>query len=97
MSYSNYSTYLKFKNCCRPIGDTGPPGPTGPEGPTITGNRGDIIYFSETDNLVSTNNIFIQEGNVTVNNNLIVTGITYLNNTLEVTGNAIINGNLSIY
>ena len=96
MSYSNYSSYLKYKNCCRPIGDTGPPGPTGPEGPTITGNRGDIIYFSETDNLVSTNNIFIQEGNVTVNNNLIVTGITYLNNTLEVSGNVIINGNLSM-
>ena len=100
MSYSNYSTYLKYKNCCRPIEDTGPPGPAGPTGPAatidISGSKGEILYFSETDNLVSTDNVFIQEANVTINNNLVVTGTTYLNNTLEVTGNVIINGNLSM-
>lgn len=75
MSYSNYSTYLKYKNCCRPIGDTGPVGPTGPAATIdIPGNKGEILYFSETDNLVSTDNVFIQEGNVTINNNLVVTG-----------------------
>ena len=77
-SYSNYQTYLKYKNCCRPIGDTGPPGPVGPTGPAATidipGNKGEILYFSETDTLDNTNNVFIQEGNVTINNNLIVTG-----------------------
>ena len=75
MSYSNYSTYLKYKNCFRPIGDTGPVGPTGPAATIdIPGNKGEILYFSETDNLVSTDNVFIQEGNVTINNNLVVTG-----------------------
>ena len=83
MSYSNYSTYLKYKNCCRPIGDTGPPGslgPTGPAGPVINGDKGEILYFSETDNLVTTNNVFIQQGNVTINNNLIVTGNLSMSN-----------------
>jgi len=74
MSYSNYSTYLKYKNCCRPIGDTGPPGPAGPTGPAatidISGSKGEILYFSETDNLVSTDNVFIQEANITINSNL---------------------------
>ena len=77
MSYSNYSTYLKYKNCCRPIGDTGPPGPAGPTGPAatidISGSKGEILYFSETDNLVSTDNVFIQEGNVTIDNNVVIT------------------------
>jgi hypothetical protein len=71
MSYSNYSTYLKYKNCCRPIGDTGPPGPTGPAATIdISGSKGEILYFSETDNLVSTDNVFIQEANITINSNL---------------------------
>jgi hypothetical protein len=78
MSYSNYSTYLKSKNCCRPIGDTGPPGPAGPTGPAatidISGSKGEILYFSETDTLDSTNTIFITNGNVSINNNLLVTG-----------------------
>jgi len=78
MSYSNYSTYLKYKNCCRPIGDTGPPGPAGPTGPAATldvpGNKGEILYFSETDTLDSSNTIFITNGNVSINNNLVVTG-----------------------
>lgn len=85
MSYSNYSTYLKYKNCCRPIGDTGPQGPSGPPGPTITGNKGEVLYFGETDTLVSTDNIFIQEGNV------IIDGATTFNNSITVLGN--INGN----
>ena len=38
MSYDSYKTYLKYKNCCRPIGNTGPTGPTGPRG--ITGPTG---------------------------------------------------------
>ena len=101
MSYSNYSTYLKYKNCCRPIGDTGPPGPAGPTGPAatidISGSKGEILYFSETDNLVSTDNVFIQEANVTINNNLVVTGTTYLNNTLDVSGSTTIqNGILKV-
>jgi hypothetical protein len=101
MSYSNYSTYLKYKNCCRPIGDTGPPGPVGPTGPAATidipGNKGEILYFSVTDNLVSTDNVFIQEGNVTINNNLVVTGTTDLNNTLDVSGSTTIqNGILKV-
>ena len=78
MSYSNYSTYLKYKNCCRPIGDTGPPGPAGPTGPAATldvpGNKGEILYFSETNTLDSPHTIFITNGNVTINNNLVVTG-----------------------
>ena len=84
MSYSNYSTYLKYKNCCRPIGDTGPPGPAGPTGPAATidipGSKGEILYFSETDNLVNTNTIFITNGNVLINNNLIVSGNLSMNN-----------------
>lgn len=101
MSYSNYSTYLKYKNCCRPIGDTGPPGPAGPTGPAatidISGSKGEILYFSETDNLVNTDNVFIQEANVTINNNLVVTGTTYLNNTLDVSGSTTIqNGILKV-
>ena len=82
-SYSNYQTYLKYKNCCRPIGDTGPPGPVGPTGPAATidipGNKGEILYFSETDTLDNTNNVFIQQGNVTINNNLVVTGNLSMN------------------
>ena len=74
MSYSNYSTYLKYKNCCRPIGDTGPPGPTGPQGPLINGNKGEILYFSEDNTLESINTIFITNGNVIINNNLVVSG-----------------------
>ena len=95
MSYSNYSTYLKYKNCCRPIGDTGPPGPAGPTGPAATldvpGNKGEILYFSETDTLDSTNTIFITNGNVNINNNLVVSGTTNLNNTLDVSGTTTIN------
>ena len=76
MSYSNYSTYLKYKNCCRPIGDTGPPGPAGPTGPAATldvpGNKGEILYFSETNILDSTNTIFITNSNVSINNDLLV-------------------------
>lgn len=60
MSYSSYSTYLKYKNCCRPIGDTGPTGPAGPAATLdVPGSKGDILYFTETDNLVSTDNVFI--------------------------------------
>jgi hypothetical protein len=84
MSYSNYSTYLKYKNCCRPIGDTGPPGSIGPTGPAATldvpGNKGEILYFSETNTLDSTHTIFITNGNVSVNNNLVVTGNLSMNN-----------------
>jgi len=81
MSYSNYSTYLKYKNCCRPIGDTGPPGPTGPAATLdVPGNKGEILYFSETNTLDSTHTIFITNGNVTVNNNLVVTGNLSMNN-----------------
>ena len=44
MSYPSYVNYLKYKNCCRPIGDTGasgPIGPAGPAGPTgATGSSG---------------------------------------------------------
>ena len=83
MSYSNYSTYLKYKNCCRPIGDTGPPGSIGPTGPAaildISGNKGEILYFSETDTLDSTNTIFITNDNVSINNNLLVTGNLSMN------------------
>jgi len=83
MSYSNYSTYLKYKNCCRPIGDTGPPGSIGPTGPAATldvpGNKGEILYFSETNTLDSTDTIFITNGNVTINNNLVVTGNLSMN------------------
>ena len=101
MSYPDYRTFLRYKNCCRPIGDTGPPGPAGPTGPAatidISGSKGEILYFSETDNLVSTDNVFIQEANVTINNNLVVTGTTYLNNTLDVSGNTTIqNGILKV-
>jgi hypothetical protein len=67
MSYSNYSTYLKYKNCCRPIGDTGP---TGPAGPAVNGNKGEILYFSEDNILDSTNIIFINNGNVAITGNL---------------------------
>jgi len=67
MSYSNYSTYLKYKNCCRPIGDTGP---TGPAGPVVNGNKGEILYFSEDNILDSTNIIFINNGNVAITGNL---------------------------
>jgi hypothetical protein len=70
MSYSNYSTYLKYKNCCKPIGDTGPPGP---QGPTVPGSKGEIIYFSNDDNLVSTDSIFIASNLITINNNLAIT------------------------
>lgn len=93
MSYSNYSTYLKYKNCCRPIGDTGPPGPAGPTGPAatidISGSKGEILYFSETDNLVSTDNVFIQEANVTINNNLVVSGATTIRSNLSMDNNFI--------
>jgi hypothetical protein len=78
MSYPDHKTYLRFKNCCRPIGDTGPPGPTGPTGPAgtldVPGNKGEILYFSEDNILDSTNTIFITTGNVSINNNLVVTG-----------------------
>lgn len=78
MSYPDYKTFLRYKNCCRPIGDTGPPGPAGPTGPSgfldISGNKGEIIYFKEKNILGNTNNIFISNGNVTINNNLVVTG-----------------------
>jgi hypothetical protein len=100
MSYSNYSTYLKYKNCCRPIGDTGPPGPAGPTGPAatidISGSKGEILYFSETDNLVSTDNVFIQEANVTINNNLVVTGNLSMNDQFinDVSGIIFTQGNL---
>lgn len=98
-SYSNYSTYLKYKNCCRPIGDTGPPGPdgpTGPAGPTISGNKGEILYFSETDTLDSTNTIFITNGNVSINNNLVVTGNLSMNDNFinDVSGIYFTHGNL---
>ncbi len=79
MSYSNYSTYLKYKNCCRPIGDTGPPGPIGPAAPTINGLKGETLYFSETNNLLSTATIFITNDNVTINNNLVVRGDLSMN------------------
>tara|TARA_Y100000389_G_scaffold140484_1_gene138339 strand:- start:3739 stop:4545 length:807 start_codon:yes stop_codon:yes gene_type:complete len=99
MSYPDYKTFLRYKNCCRPIGDTGPPGPagpTGPEGPTIIGNKGEIIYFSETDNLVSTNTIFITNGNVTINNNLVVTGNLSMDDSFinDVSGIYFTQGNL---
>ena len=97
MSYSNYSTYLKYKNCCRPIGDTGPPGPTGPAATIdISGSKGEILYFSETDNLVSTNNVFITNGNVLINNNLIVNGNLSMNNNFinDVSGIYFTQGNL---
>ena len=78
MSYPDYKTFLRYKNCCRPIGDTGPPGPAGPTGPAATldvpGNKGEILYFSEDNTLDSTNTIFISNGNVTINNNIVVTG-----------------------
>jgi len=98
-SYSNYQTYLKYKNCCRPIGDTGPPGPVGPTGPAATidipGNKGEILYFSETDTLDNTNNVFIQQGNVTINNNLVVTGNLSMNDNFinDVSGIYLSDGN----
>lgn len=83
MSYPDYRTFLRYKNCCRPIGDTGPPGPAGPTGPAATldvpGNKGEILYFSENDNLDSTNTIFITNGNVNINNNLVVSGNLSMN------------------
>ena len=90
MTYSNYSTYLRYKNCCRPIGDTGPvgpTGPTGPPGPDISGNKGEIIYFSENDNLVSTDALFITNGNVTINNDVNIIG------NLDICGNISLNKN----
>ena len=78
MSYPDYKTFLRYKNCCRPIGDTGPPGPAGPTGPAaildVSGNKGEILYFSEDNTLDSTNTIFITNGNVSINNNLVVIG-----------------------
>ena len=90
MTYSNYSTYLRYKNCCRPIGDTGPvgpTGPTGPPGPDISGNKGEIIYFSENDNLVSTDALFITNSNVTINNDVNIIG------NLDICGNISLNKN----
>ena len=72
MSYPDYRTYLRFKNCCRPIGDTGPTGPAGTL--DVPGNKGEILYFSEDNILDSTKTIFITTGNVSINNNLVVTG-----------------------
>jgi len=34
MSYTSYSQFNRYKNCCNPKGNTGPVGPAGPEGPT---------------------------------------------------------------
>jgi hypothetical protein len=100
MSYSNYSTYLKYKNCCRPIGDTGPPGPAGPTGPSgfldISGNKGEIIYFKENNILGNTNNIFINNSNITIDNNLLVTGDLSMNGQFinDVSGIYFTQGNL---
>ena len=70
MSYPDYKTFLKYKNCCRPVGDTGPPGPTGPPGLGISGNKGEIIYFSQDNTLNNTNTITINNANVIVSDNL---------------------------
>ena len=112
MSYPDYKTFLRYKNCCRPIGDTGPPGPVGPAATIdISGSKGEILYFRETDNLVSTDNVFIQEANITINSNLtantihtqrlLFPGGNYIDDNqgvgqLYLNGNTIINGNLSM-
>jgi len=47
MSYSNYSDYLKYRNCCLNQGPAGPAGATGPAGSTGTADITPITISNE--------------------------------------------------